>query len=181
MTTALEFRDFFLAQNGSEAKNNIAGVGFCTLVVPYAIKNCQKNIKSFRAYATTTYLTKADHGHSETRRGHIRGVVFHIGWPDTVVRDLFCRFRCRIFGGERNDTDPARQRDGHVGLRLDRHTPALRRTHYQLEPVLGRVQSRVWINRQQLLARLGKHAPSNQLTALPTVGSVLSVIDHIEL
>jgi len=84
-----------------------------------------------------------------------------------VVSCVFGSFRCNEPHRQRVNTDPARQRHDHVGVRLDDHFPA-RGRYSRLESALGRLQGWVWSSRQQLLARPGEHAPSNQLAALPT-------------
>jgi len=91
----------------------------------------------------------------------------------TSLYDPFCRFRCTESQYRNTNTDPAGQRSAHVGIRLDHHTPASRQC-IQLESVLGQLQSRVWINRCQLLARPREHAPSDQRAALPTEDGVQS-------
>ena len=86
---------------------------------------------------------------------------------DVGFCDLCCSFRCTEPQGRGKHTEPSRQRHAYVGVRLDRHSPANQRQP-RLGAALGRLQSWVWINRQQLLARPGEHAPFNQLAALPT-------------
>ena len=83
-----------------------------------------------------------------------------------------CSFRGREHHRQCDNANPDRQHHSRVGIRLDHHTPA-RRRHSRLEPALGQLQGWVWVNLQQLLARSGKYAPSNHLTALPTVADTL--------
>jgi len=89
--------------------------------------------------------------------------------------DPFCRFRCTESQCWSGNTDPAGQRSGHVCIRLDHHTPASRQ-RIRLEPVLGQLQSRVWIDRRQLLARPRENASSDQRAALPTEDGVQSTL-----